>query len=156
MKTLFVFFLSMLFLILSCRYKNHFSNTEWLIGTWVNQTNKANIYESWTKKNAREMSATNYILKEGDTVVLETVKLIQENDSLFYVPTVNNQNDAKPIRFSMTTISENEMIFENPDHDFPQIIRYKRIHRDSLVASIKGKRNGKEESMDFPMKRVKK
>ena len=50
---------------------------------------------------------------------------------------------------------QDTIVFENPQHDFPQIISYTKINADSLVAEISGSKNGQELKQTFPMKRVK-
>lgn len=134
---------------------NDIKKAEWLIGTWENKTQRGSIYETWSKTNENEFSGMSYIIKEKDTVVFENIRLVQEQDDLFYIPTVKNQNDGLPVRFSTKTISETQLVFENPQHDFPQIISYTKITADSLVAEISGTKNGQERKQTFPMKRVK-
>jgi Domain of unknown function (DUF6265) len=135
--------------------KTNIKKAEWLIGTWENKTPRGSMYESWTKINDAELSGKSYILKEKDTVVFETIRLVQENNSLFYIPQVKNQNGGLPVRFTAKTVSDIELVFENPQHDFPQIISYTKINADSLVAEISGTINGKERKQTFPMKRMK-
>lgn len=151
-------FITLFCLIILCAYTTQQTNpikkAEWLIGTWENKTPKRSIYETWRKTNNNEFSGKSYILKEKDTVVFETIRLVQEKDGFFYIPTVKNQNDGLPVRFSIKTISETQMVFENPEHDFPQVISYTKITPDSLVAVISGTKNGQERKQTFPMKRV--
>jgi hypothetical protein len=45
-------------------------------------------------------------------------------------------------------------VFENPAHDFPQRIAYRRLSADSIVARISAERDGKSRGMDIRMKRV--
>lgn len=135
--------------------KNKIKNAEWLIGTWENKTQRGSIFETWTKISEVELSGKSYILKEKDTIVFETILLLQEQDSLFYIPKVKNQNGDLPVRFNAKTISDTELVFENQQHDFPQIISYTKINADSLIAEISGTKNGKERKQTFPMKRVK-
>lgn len=134
---------------------NKKNNAEWLIGTWENKTQSGSIFETWTKISEVELSGKSYILKEKDTIVFETIQLLQEQDSLFYIPKVKNQNGDLPVRFSAKTISDTELMFENQQHDFPQIISYTKINSDSLIAEISGTKNGKERKQTFPLKRVK-
>lgn len=134
---------------------NDIKKAEWLIGTWENKTQRGSIYETWSKTNENEFSGMSYIVKEKDTIVFENIRLVQEQDGLFYIPIVKNQNDGLPVRFSTKTISETQLVFENPQHDFPQIISYTKITADSLVAEISGTKNGQERKQTFPMKRVK-
>jgi len=134
---------------------NEIKKAEWLIGTWENKTQRGSVYETWTKVSDDELSGKSYILKEKDTIVFETMRLVQEQDGLFYIPTVKNQNDNLPVRFALKTISDTELVFENPQHGFPQFISYAKINTDSLVAEVSGTKNGQERKQIFPMKRVK-
>jgi len=134
---------------------NNIKKAEWLIGNWENKTPKGNIYETWSKASDNELTGKSYIVKEKDSIIFEKIRLVQEQYGLFYIPTVKNQNDNLPVRFAFKTISETQLIFENIQHDFPQIISYTKISADSLVAEISGTKNGQERKQTFPMKRVK-
>jgi len=155
-KELFVAIVSLVILCaLTTKQANDIKKAGWLIGTWKNTTSRGSIYETWNKANDNEFSGKSYLVKEKDTVVFENIRLVQEQDGLFYIPTVKNQNGGLPVRFATQTISETQLVFENPRHDFPQIISYTKISADSLVAEISGTKNGQERKQTFPMKRVK-
>jgi hypothetical protein len=126
---------------------------DWLIGTWENKTTTGTMYETWTKLTDDELSGKGYVLKEMDTLVFETIRLVHEHHGLFYIPTVKSQNDNLPVRFALKTISDTKMVFENPNHDFPQVISYTKISADSLVAEISGIKDGLDRNRTFPMKR---
>mgnify|MGYP001168724005 CR=1 FL=1 len=134
---------------------NDIKKAEWLIGTWENKSPKGSIYEMWGKTSDNEYSGKSYTVKEKDTIVFETIRLVQEQGGIFYIPTVKNQNDGLPVRFTSRTISETQLVFENQQHDFPQIISYTKISTDSLVAKISGTKSGQERKQTFRMKRVK-
>jgi hypothetical protein len=53
----------------------------------------------------------------------------------------------------MTSDSENNFVFENPKHDYPQKIVYKKATENSLVATISGMQQGKVSSEGYGMKR---
>ncbi|HMQ05684.1 MAG TPA: DUF6265 family protein [Saprospiraceae bacterium] len=130
------------------------NKARWLEGLWENKTPKSSIYEEWKRVNNKEMSAINYIVKDGDTIVLEELRIVSVDNQLQYISKVRNQNQGQAVTFIQSYLSETEMIFENPDHDFPQQIKYVRVNQDSLVASIHGLRNGQERTINFPMKRM--
>ena len=135
-------------------YENtHWKNIQWLEGTWVNKTKRGNIYESWSIKSPSIMEGMSYAVKQTDTMVFETILITEEEGSFYYIPTVYNQNDQKPVRFKMVDISESHMAFENADHDFPQKIEYTKVHSDSLVATISGDQGGEIKSINFYMSR---
>lgn len=139
----------------TAQQKSDIKKAGWLIGTWENKTQRGSMYETWAKVSDDELSGKSYKLKEKDTIVFETIRLVQEQNSLFYIPNVNNQNGGLPVRFATKNVSDIELVFENQQHDFPQIISYTKINADSLVAEISGTINGKERKQTFPMKRVK-
>lgn len=134
---------------------NDIKKTAWLTGTWEIKSSRGSIFETWDKVDDNAFSGKSYRIKEKDTIVFENIQLLQEQNRLVYIPTVKNQNAGLPVRFVSTTISEKELVFENLQHDFPQIISYKKINADSLVAEISGIKNGQERKQVFPMKRVK-
>lgn len=132
---------------------NDLDKTKWLIGTWEQKTARGSLFETWTKASPSEFHGKSYMLKEKDTLVFENIKLVQQADGLFYIPTVKSQNGGKPVSFKAQAVSATEMAFENPAHDFPQQISYKQINKDSLVAEISGTVNGKFRSQKFEMRR---
>jgi len=127
----------------------------WMLGTWENKTERGSIYESWSRTGVNALSGKSYKLNQHDTVAFEMISLVREHDKLIYIPQVSDQNDGQPVRFASTKITPDVLIFENPEHDFPQVISYTRVTTDSLVASISGMRNGEERKILFPMRRVK-
>ncbi|WP_194776282.1 DUF6265 family protein [Pararhodonellum marinum] len=128
--------------------------TQWLLGTWENKTSRGSLFETWKWVNEMEMSGKSFYINNGDTVVLESIKLVEEADKLLYIPIVVDQNNGQPVRFEMKNLTDSAMVFENLSHDFPQVIAYRMIHNDSLVAEISGLRNGDERKIAFPMSRV--
>lgn len=141
-------------IICSCTHTktDHF---EWLIGTWKNETSRGIVFESWNKKRDFEYVGMSYSVSEKDTTLFETIRITKDGDNMFYVPTISTQNNALPISFLAKIITPEKLVFENPSHDFPQVITYYRISTDSIVAEISGIIDGKERKRTFPMKRVK-
>ena len=126
-----------------------------LSGTWAMQTKKGLLYEEWTKTSETEISGKSYRLNQNDTLILERVKLKEEGEDIFYIPTVQNQNDRKPVTFKLIGVDGNKFTFENKLHDFPQRIIYNLVTTDSIVARIEGSKNGNTGGSDFYFKRLK-
>lgn len=154
--------------IISCKYSTNSKTADikvpiyaelekanWLIGKWQSSSSEGVSTEIWEKKNDSTFVGISYFVAGKDTLSSEKINLEQKGNKLFYIPTVNNQNNGKPIVFTMTSSISNQLIFENSLHDFPQIITYKQITKDSLLAVISGKINGIVNSQDFPMQRIK-
>ncbi len=152
-------FFTIVSLIVLCSWaeqqNGEIKKTEWLIGTWENKTPQGSLYEAWSRKNDAELYGKSYFLNDKDTILFETIQLLEKEQKLYYIVTVANQNDELPVSFESTIITDNQLVFENPQHDFPQIISYTKISTDSLIAEISGTKNGQERQQLFPMKRVK-
>ena len=127
----------------------------WLIGEWENTEDGATMFESWVLTDDSLLTGLSFTIDNGDTVQYETVELIQRGTDLYYIPTVSDQNDEEPVEFLLTVFTDSTLIFENPDHDFPQRIAYTNYRGDSLLAVISGIYGGKNSFMEFPMKRIK-
>lgn len=153
----FLFFLA----LFGCSSEKHQPNNNQIdqclsiIGTWHCNTEKGILIEEWIRKNDSAFYGKSYHVQNNDTVLLETIDLIQAQDSIFYIPTVQDQNGGKPVKFWMTFGSSKKMVFENPNHDFPQNITYQRIGEDSLTALVSGVINGKNHIEKFLFKKMK-
>ena len=98
------------------------------------------------------MLGLNRIVKDGKTVSFEFLRIVAEEDG--WTGLVASPSGQGTARFRMISMSANEVVFENPDHDFPQRITY-RLHGDGkLLGRIEGTVNGKERADDFPMTRT--
>ncbi len=56
--------------------------------------------------------------------------------------------------FTATSVSADSVIFAAPQHDYPQIVGYRRSGADSVVAWIDGQSGGKQRRIEFPYRRV--
>ncbi|POS01310.1 hypothetical protein Q361_11121 [Flavobacterium croceum DSM 17960] len=159
------FYIVILFCFLSCKNetvspnligkKSLVEKANWFLGSWENKSDMGDFYEKWQRVNDSLYQAESFILVKKDTVFYEQVRLKQKKDSLYMIVSVRNQNKEKPVVFYLTQNSENQLTFENPKHDFPTKIVYKKATTDSIVASIEGKQNGKKVQEYFPMKKSK-
>lgn len=147
-------------MICSCKDKNgsvgkyeKLATMNWLLGNWENKMIEGNLSESWEKKDDSTFVGHSYFIKEKDTISFESIELLQKGDAIFYIPTVKGQNKDKPITFKLTTSTDNQFIFENPAHDYPQKIVYKKAGPNDLIATISGTQQGKTSTESYPMKR---
>lgn len=127
----------------------------WLLGNWQNISPQGSSTEIWTKENDSVYTGKSWFIKRTDTVSSESIRMIQTSEGMFYMPVVKNQNNGEPVKFTLTSSTGRQLVFENPAHDFPQKITYTLINSDSLVAEISGSINGKENAEQFAMSRVK-
>ena len=135
---------------------NLLDTAKWFIGTWQNQTPDGLFTEQWNQKNDSVYSAiSTVVVNQKDTVFFEPILLEQKNNELFYTVSVKDQNKEEPVSFKLGNATGNQLVFENPKHDFPTKITYLKISEDSIVAFISGLIDGKEKIEQFPMKKIK-
>ena len=98
------------------------------------------------------MLGMNRTVSDGKTVAFEFIRIVSTDDGgLVFIASPSGQSTAG---FALKEISESEVVFENPDHDFPQRVIYKLLSDDELLGRIEGTINGAQRSIDFPMKKV--
>lgn len=134
---------------------SQFQKTVWLIGNWQKQTEKGVLTESWQKLDDSTLVGQSYFIDGVDTLSSESIRIEQRNRKLFYIPTVKGQNNGMVVNFNLTSVNDSSLIFENPEHDFPQKITYNKMKNDSLMAEISAILNGNLKSQKFLMGRVK-
>jgi hypothetical protein len=134
---------------------NSIGRLNWLIGNWKTVADKTTTFEIWTKLNDSTFSGKSFSIYGKDTLFSETISLKQSKNCLFYIPTVKDQNNQKPVKFKFVGCKQGEFIFENREHDFPQRIIYKNPQIDFLCARIEGVQNGKFIKEDFNFVKVK-
>ena len=123
----------------------------WLSGCWRSDGRGAEVNEQWMKPAGNMMLGMSQTVANGKTREYEFMRIVQEeNGDIFFVAKPSSEEEA---RFRLTSASDREARFENPEHDFPQRIIYRR-DGDSLVGRIEGVSNGKQRAVDFPLKRV--
>ncbi|MBK7129561.1 MAG: hypothetical protein IPM74_06345 [Crocinitomicaceae bacterium] len=132
----------------------------WLIGTWENANENGIMTERWEKVNDHTMNGyvtATYLAGESSDLnlidTLEIIKIEEQFGKLKYIPAVRNQNQGLPISFTMTSMNDSVFVFENPEHDFPTKIVYRRIGVDSLQATVSGMFEGKFVEDHFNMKK---
>lgn len=107
-----------------------------LEGTWLMKTKNGFIGEEWKKMDKFHLKSRGMFIKGTDTVVSEIVNLVKNTNGIFFISSVEDQNNKKPISFKLTSSDDNEYVFENPEHDFPKRIVYKLASPDSIHAYI--------------------
>lgn len=134
--------------------KSRLEKAAWLLGSWKNNSDQGTMTETWIKDHADSYSAKTYFVIGQDTVFRELSKLEETGSNLQCVISIEGENDEKPVTFKMTKQSEQNLVFENPKHDFPQKITY-QCKEDSIIAEISGMQDGKFVKERFGMVRVK-
>jgi hypothetical protein len=122
----------------------------WLRGCWQLSANGRVVEEQWMAPGGGVMLGMGRTARDGKLVEYESVVLREEGGKLAYEAHPSGQPSAV---FLVKTLDESGVVFENPTHDYPQRVGYKR-EGDALLAWIEGTANGKARRVDFPYRRV--
>lgn len=99
------------------------SGLDSLTGTWVRETRTGQAFEQWKKVSDSLWVGVAWRVKEGDSTLMENLRIFIKDNNLYYAPTVPDQNDGGEILF-VRVASESGYVFENKAHDFPNRIIY--------------------------------
>ena len=133
--------------------KSGVEQLEWISGCWVMDDGKERTEETWMKPAGKSMIGMSRTVAGGKTVHTESAQIRETNGQIAYIVTLGM--GAKPTVFKLVKSSDNEVVFENPEHDFPQRIIYRRESAEALFARIEGAEKGVNKAMDFRYKRSK-
>ena len=95
--------------------------------------------EFWLPFTAEGSLGVNRLSINDRTVFFEFLRIETTDDGTYYIAQPKGRSPGT--RFTMIELSDNRVVFENPDHDFPQRIVYERDGNE-LHASIEGIQNG--------------
>ena len=87
-------------------------------------------------------------LRSNTMTSFEFLRISERDGSLVYTALPNGRT---PTDFTLTAISADGATFENPAHDYPQMIRYTRRADGSLETTISAANNQRPQS--FVLKR---
>jgi len=132
------------------------AKANWMLGEWEKTDSLGTLKEIWERlDDSTFVGLSYYIQNKKDTLHNEQVELMQNGEHLIYTVTIKGENNNSPIPFQLTKDEDSLLVFENPKHDYPQKIQYKLMKNASLVATISGKQNGKNNAENYPMNKVK-
>ena len=109
----------------------------WISGDWqTSPGQKAQIEEHWTAPAGASMMGLSRTVAQGKTVEFEYLRIEQRADGIYYV--AHPKARCPGTDFKLTSLTGQEAVFENPEHDFPKRVIYRKSADGSLLASIDG------------------
>ena len=123
----------------------------WMAGCWEQSAGARLIEEQWMGPRAGLMLGVSRTVVGDSLREYEQVALFQRGGHLIYAATPARQ---APAGFTSIAVSDSAVTFENPTHDFPQRVIYRRRGADSLIARVEGMRRGQLRGSDYPYRRV--
>ena len=124
----------------------------WMTGDWQTAPGgRAQIEEHWTQAAGGTMIGMGRTLAGNKTYEFEYLRIEQRADGIFYV--AHPKGQCPGTDFKLMRASATEVVFENPQHDFPKRIFYRKGADDTLIATIDGGEGSK--AMSFSYRRMK-
>lgn len=124
----------------------------WLSGCWASTRAERGSGEHWTILAGETMLGTSRTVKNGKTLEFEFMELRYLSDGKLAF--IAHPSDQRTTVFPVLRITDSDVVFENPQHDFPQRVAYARDGDLKLSARVEGCRNGELRVIEFPMSRV--
>jgi len=153
MKKLLLLSAATLFLF-SCKgNKKDLSQFSWLQGKWEGTADDEQIAEQWQPINGNTMSGSGWAIAGQDTVFKEQMTIEQRGEDIFYIAMV--AENGGPVDFKYTGEKNDSIVFENPQHDFPQRVVYFKQGAEKLYACIDGLIKGSYAKMEFSYTKAK-
>ena len=120
----------------------------WMAGDWqTDPTGRAVSEEHWTRPAGGLMIGVSRTLVGDRTASFEFLRIEVRGESIFYVASPKGRCPATD--FKLTRLSGREAVFENPEHDFPRRIIYRKNSEGGLSAIVDGGEGTKSEKFDF-------
>ena len=109
----------------------------WLSGDWQTAPGgRAQIEEHWTQPAGGSLLGMSRTVAGANTAEFEFLRIEQRENEIYYV--AQPKGRCPQTDFKLTRVTAQEAVFENPTHDFPKRIIYKKTADGSLTASIDG------------------
>jgi len=127
----------------------------WLAGTWQMERDGTLVEEHWIPPKAGTMLACGRTIARDKTVFFEFLRIEQRKDgSIYYVAHPAARSPGTD--FKLTSAANGAWTFENPEHDFPRLIRYSKHADGGLSAHLEGVERGAPATEDFHYRRAEK
>jgi hypothetical protein len=125
----------------------------WLAGCWQADGGEAGSVEQWMAPAGGAMLGMGRTVKAGRMSTFEFMQ-IREAATGGGIEFHAMPAGQAPATFPAKAVSDAEVTFENPAHDFPQRVVYAADGPSRLKARIEGTLQGRERVVRFPMARV--
>jgi len=122
-----------------------------MTGCWAEETPGAGLREYYTPAAPNMMTGLSRFLQDGLVVDWEFHRIDAGPSGPTLTP---HPRGVASVTFSPASSTENRIVWENLDHDFPQRIIYERTGPDHLVVRIEGGQGAQARAMTWRMRRA--
>ncbi len=117
---------------------------DWLSGNWLACRPGSEIFEYWSERRGTIMIGGTITSGGADTGWEQTRIELGENGTVFHA----SPRGQPAAAFTLVQAGPDFVTFENPAHDFPQRVIYRRSG-DRLTGRIEGQVGGEARSMEW-------
>ena len=111
------------------------SRLAWLSGRWVSEDGERWTEESWTRPRGGMMLGAGSSGRGNRVRDWEHMRIAPDDEGVLSF--WGSPKGRPPVPFKLVSLSADEVVFENPAHDFPTRISYRRAGKE-LIATISG------------------
>ncbi len=131
------------------------ASAAWLAGCWELRTDRRSVLEMWMPAEGGMMLGSSRTVAGGVARQYEHLRLHADGERLVYTAIPSGQREAAFTSPAGSPVRADSLVFENPAHDFPQRLVYRRLGPDSLTVRVEGPGpGGSVRGFDQPMRRV--
>jgi hypothetical protein len=123
---------------------------EWLAGHWSLEQDGSLMEELWTPPKGGVMLGVHRDVPAGRGAFFEYLRIEQRPEGLVYLASPMGR---KATAFPLVGLEDRKVVFENPDHDYPQRIIYEIVGDGMLRARIEGLQGGKPAESEWTWRR---
>ena len=120
----------------------------WISGVWSGAMGSSVLEERWTPPAGGSMLAVSRTIRDGVMSAFEFLCIVERDGGLVYTAMPNGRQPATD--FTLTKVDEASATFENPEHDFPKMIRYTKRPDGALEAVVS---DGGQQAQTFVFRR---
>jgi uncharacterized protein DUF6265 len=123
---------------------------DWLSGHWCSESGGQLLEEYWLPTEGELALGVGRTVKAGKTTTFEFMRIETRDGVTNYIALHDGQ---PPVAFRLTASGPHWARFENPQHDFPRRVEYRRTS-SGLHAEIAGPgKDGKDRVISFEYRR---
>ncbi len=125
----------------------------WLVGDWERSTSQGLSVERWRLRpdGSLEGESVLFSMNGVQEVHAEAMLIVRMGADIFYI--ARPRQNEYPTGFRLLTAGNGQFVFENPNHDFPQRIVYRRDGEDAFTATISAATPDGPQQVEFHFRR---
>jgi hypothetical protein len=124
----------------------------WMVGPWIERKPGVQTEENWTDAKGGLMLGVNRTVREGGQSSFEFLRIAETPTGIIYFASPGGR---PAVEFPLLECADRKVVFENPQHAFPQRITYWLDGQGRLCARIEGKKGDKSLSAEWKWEKAK-